>query len=478
VKVTIPEPGGIEQFKFYTGRKGERGTHARLVEQTVNSITLETTVPLPPGTGFTVVVSWPKGLVDEPGFVRRWSWFIRDFLQSSAAGTGLLILVGYYFFTWTKVGRDPQPGPIIPLFSPPENISPAAGRYILKMGFDQKSFAAVLVNMAVKGVIRIEQDKNDYTLYLLTRGVERLTPAELAVRKKLFAEGEVIKLVQKNNGTIRAAISALQKKLRTDLLNIYFKVNRSRLLPGILISIAVVGSIVLSSKDRAATAGISMWLIIWTGGMPPLLARVVNSWRALTVLGRSFGSWKQAIRSTIFFLPFMAGWFVGIFFLLGQVSPLGVVMLVGVVLINVVFAYLLKAPTVAGRKIMDQLEGFRMYLSVAEKDRLNMLNPPEKTPELFERFFPWALALDVEQQWCDQFADLLNQVSTGQQQYSPSWYSSSHSLSRRSFSSALGSSFAASILSSSRAPGSSSGFSSGSGGGSSGGGGGGGGGGW
>jgi|GEM_PF-2339514 hypothetical protein len=32
---------------------------------------------------------------------------------------------------------------------------------------------------------------------------------------------------------------------------------------------------------------------------------------------------------------------------------------------------------------MDEMEGFREYLKVAEEERLNLENPPEKTPELF-----------------------------------------------------------------------------------------------
>ena len=64
----------------------------------------------------------------------------------------------------------------------------------------------------------------------------------------------------------------------------------------------------------------------------------------------------------------------------------------------------MKAPTLAGRKILDQIEGFKLYLSVAEKDRLNLANPPELTPALFEQFLPYALALGVEQKWSEQFS--------------------------------------------------------------------------
>lgn len=477
VTITIPEPGGIDKFQWYTGRAGERYTDARLVERSSESITMETTAPLPPGSGFTVVAAWPKGLVKEPSRIQRGFRFIRYFLSSVAGGIGLLVLVVYYYFSWREVGRDPDSGPIIPIFTPPENISPAAGRFIMKMGFDQKSFAAVLVNMAVKGVLKIEQNDDDYTLHLLTRGVERLTPGELAVRKKLFSGGDSIELKQKNNSVIRAAISGLKKSLRNDLLNIYFKKNRAKLVSGILISLAVLATVVLRSKNVAGAAGITLWLVIWSGGVLALFSQMVNSWRLARVSGSGFAAKKRALGSTLFFLPFFGGLIMGSFILFSEISLSGMIVMFLTILINALFVYLLKAPTLSGRKIMDQLEGLRMYLSVAEKERLNMFNPPEKTPELFEKMLPWALILDVEQQWCEQFADILDKVGSEQQQYHPVWYSSNHGFSSNRFSSALGGSLAATISSSSVAPGSSSGFSSGGGGGSSGGGGGGGGGG-
>jgi uncharacterized membrane protein len=127
---------------------------------------------------------------------------------------------------------------------------------------------------------------------------------------------------------------------------------------------------------------------------------------------------------------------------------------------------------------MDQVEGFKMYLSVAEQDRLNMLNPPEKTPQLFEKYLPYALALNVENEWSEQFAEVLAKAQVDGQPYSPSWYqgSSWNRLGTSGFSDSLGGAFAAAIASSAVAPGSSSG--SGGGGSSGGGGGGGGGSGW
>ena len=131
-----------------------------------------------------------------------------------------------------------------------------------------------------------------------------------------------------------------------------------------------------------------------------------------------------------------------------------------------------------GRKVLDEMAGFRDYLEVAEKNELNLRNPPEKTPQLFESYLPYALALDVDQQWAEKFAGVL---STAQRvdggPYSPIWYNGAWTVSNLTEStSQLSSSLNTAISSSVTPPGSSSG--SGGGGFSGGGGGGGGGGGW
>jgi uncharacterized membrane protein len=140
--------------------------------------------------------------------------------------------------------------------------------------------------------------------------------------------------------------------------------------------------------------------------------------------------------------------------------------------------YFLKAHTVEGRKVVDQIEGFRQYLSVAEEDRLEALNPPEKTPELFERFLPYAVALDVENSWGRRFVGVLAIAAAGHA-VATSWYSGSYDMASDpgGFADHLGGSFAQTIAAAATPPGSSDSGSSGSGGGGSSGGGGGGGGG-
>jgi uncharacterized membrane protein len=141
--------------------------------------------------------------------------------------------------------------------------------------------------------------------------------------------------------------------------------------------------------------------------------------------------------------------------------------------------YLLEAPTPEGRKVMDGIEGLRQYLGVAEEERLQFLNPPEKTPELFEKFLPYAIALDVENTWAKRFVAVLAAAAAAGAAAS-TWYSGAgqyYSVDPVGFAERLGDGLSSTIASASTAPGSSDGGSGGSGGGGSSGGGGGGGGG-
>ncbi len=167
-------------------------------------------------------------------------------------------------------------------------------------------------------------------------------------------------------------------------------------------------------------------------------------------------------------------------FLVSPSPVVPVILIILLVALGILFSWLMKAPTPRGRALMDEAEGFKMYLSVAEKDQLNLMHEPELTVERFEKFLPFAIALGVENQWGRKFENALRQSMQETKTYNPSWYSGTGAVAAAfspvNFTSAMGKSFSSAISSASTPPGSSSG--SGGGGSSGGGGGGGGGGGW
>ena len=58
------------------------------------------------------------------------------------------------------MGKDPACGTIVPLYEPPDNMSPAAMRFLERMGFDDKAFTSAIMGLAAKGYLIIEQDES------------------------------------------------------------------------------------------------------------------------------------------------------------------------------------------------------------------------------------------------------------------------------------------------------------------------------
>jgi uncharacterized membrane protein YgcG len=467
--VDLPPGAKILKDAAYTGYVGEQGKDFT-VSRGDGYIIFKTTRPLAPREGLTIAVAWPKGLVHQPTALEQ--------EPATFMGLGgLVLLLGFYLLAWIRVGRDPARGTIIPLFTPPQGFSPAAVRFVERLGFDDKAFAAAVVDMAVKGALLIQEEGGEYTL-VRQDAAAQLSRGEQKIADRLFAGRQSLKLTNTNHTAIKSGIDALKGYLKTEFEKTYFTTNSMYLVPGIAITLATLASMVLTAMDTAAAGFGSLWLLIWTVVCYFLAVTVYRRWQLALGGGFKLANLIGAVATTIFAGFFFVAEVLGSGLLVSAVSLPAVLVLAAMGLVNALFYHLLKAPTLYGRKIMDQIEGFRMYLSVAEKERLEALNPPEKTPQLFEKYLPYALALGVENQWNQQFAEVLARAGAGGQAYSPTWYSGSSwdRFDSSRFTSDLGGAFAGAIASASTPPGSTSG--SGGGGFSGGGGGGGGGSGW
>ena len=84
------------------------------------------------------------------------------------------------------------------------------------------------------------------------------------------------------------------------------------------------------------------------------------------------------------------------------VSILIVPLFIELVTINWSSWYRMTRPTVEGKRVVDHIEGFRMYLEVADGEILQQVYAPELTPKLFEKYLPYALVLDVENAWSEK----------------------------------------------------------------------------
>ncbi|WP_428560028.1 MAG: DUF2207 domain-containing protein [Solidesulfovibrio sp. DCME] len=467
--VHLPPGAAAGNTAAYTGPTGAKGTDFT-VRNAGDVVFFATTAPLPPGQGLTVAVAFPPGYVTPPSPARR-------LLAAPATVTALggLVAVAVYFgLAWWRLGRDPRAGPVVPLFAPPQGLDAPAARFVRRMGFDDKALAAGLVEMAVGGGVAIDESA-EVTIVSRGKRVFEVGSWQRAVCDALLGPAGVIRLEQANHAAVAAARKALTKALVDRYEGTLFEANTLAFALGAALSLGVMALTAWVAEDRNTAMVFVFWLSGWTFAVAALTLR---AGAALTKARRRPGlrSIATALGLLLFAVPFWIGEVVGATFLTIAVSLPAAVALALIALLNAAFRRLLKAPTPEGRRVMDALEGFRLYLSVGERERLNLLNPPDRTPELFEKYLPYALALDVEVAWAAQFAGMLALAAAAG--YTPSWYTGPGWASGDygDFAGGLGEGFSATISSAATAPGSASG--SGGGGSSGGGGGGGGGGGW
>ncbi|MEO6198570.1 MAG: DUF2207 domain-containing protein [Sphingomicrobium sp.] len=482
VQINLPRPVRFGQRAFYTGPQGSTEQAAHVFEDKPGSITIIADHPLAPYEGMTVAVAFPKGVVAEPSGSQKLRWWIADLLPMLVAGLGLLGITGYLFYAWKRAGRDPRPGTIVPLFAPPDDLTPAAMRYVVEQGLDDRAFAAALIDAGVKGHVRLVEEKgflfmggDKYIEGISTPASVPLGLPEQSAIAALVAPGGRIELDNDNHAKFSAARDALAQAYKTRFEGEVF--NRNYGWVGLALAVWAFGAYLTALAivvAEGATPG-----VIQIG---PLVAIGLAAWLHFLARSKRSGKVGCAINLAAFGLMALAAMLaiatVALALASGRWQPI-VLALLGLPLALSAWLWI-SAPTAAGRALLDRIAGFKQYLSITEAQRLDRMQAPADTLHIFERFLPYAIALGVENRWADRFAGQLAAAAAGSAagQQGFAWYSGSHSpwSDTGGFVSSLGSSLSSSISSASTAPGSSSG--SGGGGSSGGGGGGGGGGGW
>ncbi|EKE06631.1 MAG: hypothetical protein ACD_18C00313G0001, partial [uncultured bacterium] len=123
--------------------------------------------------------------------------------------------------------------------------------------------------------------------------------------------------------------------------------------------------------------------------------------------------------------------------------------------IIILFAQVMSKRTRKGIKAKNYILGLKEYIRVAEKERIKFHNAPEKNPQTFEKFLPYAMVFGLEKEWAKQFEGIYMEE--------PAWYSGSDlaTFSALSFVNELGNFGTVANTSFAQNSGASSGFSSG-----------------
>lgn len=408
--VYYPENAELMAYIAYTGAFGEDGSDYT-AHEIDGGVHFATNRVFGPEQNMTISIGWDKGHLTYPTGWEEFLYWVKTYIVWIIGILGILLGFLFNFRTWYKYGRDPKPGTIIPLFYPPNGMSPAECAYLNNQGRKTKTmFGAQLMNLAIKGYLKIDaDDQGKSTTYVIQRDDKRekaeLNRVESTFLNKLMGSKDQLTI---KKGTYNSRVKSAHDSLISDIDSYQkgkYYVRNAHL----------KGRQFIFPLLTAIAGGIMIWFY---GGLIPVL----------------------------------------------------VVAVILQIAMNVVFARLYEQPTPEGRKVMDDIAGFVMYMKYADKERIRMTNPPTMNFHHFEENLAYAIALGVAEEWAGQFDPVeIEEFRSGHMPYY-------HGLVIASF--ADFSSNLSSTISSAAVPPASSGSSSGGGGFSGGGGGGGGGGGW
>lgn len=327
-------PQAVESSRLSTeSYRGPQGSTTP-AEATVHDggATFEATGLLP-REGLTVVLAFPKGIVAQPTATERATWFFGDIKAAAIGLGGTAILGAALLLLWYVIGRDPKAGPLFPRYEPSEGLSAGAARYVDKMGFDDRCFAAGLLHLGARGYLRVEQRADGFVVTKTDRTIPWLA-GDRPLADALFSGGSRLELSKTYDPAVKNAQESYGAALRRHYGGSMFSRN--------------IGTMLLATL----IAGVIFVATHFHGGSNALLAIVAVA-----------------------------------------------------LLVVLVFAWLvMPAYTLKGRKLRDEIEGLRQYLSVAERASLARMQAPELTPQEFARMLPFALALGVEKTWANRFA--------------------------------------------------------------------------
>jgi len=419
----VPIHAAAASIELPTGVTGVRATAFRgeYGSTTQNRVTVDgssirvSTAGLGFHEGLTVVAGWDPGVVRRPTAVDR----VGDALYGNAPLAIAPLMFAGMFAWWRARGRDPQVAPISPQYEPPAGMTPAELGTLVDGKPDMRDITASIVDLAVRGYLHIEEadtdrflglwSSKDYT-FTLTKPRDAwsaLKPHEQDLLGAMFGGNEFVSLSDLKNKFYKD-LPRLKNRLYDHLVEAGFYTARPDRVRGMYFALAVgVGA-----------------LIAIGGG------RVMDS--------------------------------------LGMQSEAAVIAGIASGLIVGAFGWFMPSRTIRGTRELEKVLGFREFLARVDADRLNRM---VKTPDMFEQFLPFAMALGVESNWAKAFEGSYSQP--------PQWYTGSagvHTFNPGVFTSNLTrmSATAATVMASAPRGSGGSGFSGGSSGGGFGGGGGGG----
>jgi|GraSoiStandDraft_32_1057276.scaffolds.fasta_scaffold52570_2 uncharacterized membrane protein YgcG len=359
-RVLLPEGATGIRVNVFTGAYGSRAQQADS-EIVGNGVEVRTRQPLGYHEGLTIAVAFDKGIVHEPTAFDKAALFLRS---NWPLGLPVVIFVLMFYLWWTR-GRDPRLRPIAAQYEPPDQLTPGEAGTLVDDSADMRDITSTIVDLAVRGYLVIEEHEKDRMLGLFhDKDYNFILKKDRAEWAKLKPHEQVLLNGIFSSGTVGETVSMFSLENR-------FYTNLPGIKNGLLASLVTRGYYRRRPDSvRSAYIGVGVVigaLSIWVGtgiasklGMAPLTFIIAGVLSALVICA--------------------FGWF-------------------------------MPARTEQGARALEGVLGFEDFLNHVESDRFNRMI---KTPQMFEKFLPYAMALGVEKNWSKAFQGIMTQP--------PDWY--------------------------------------------------------
>lgn len=354
VKVQLPKNASKQEvdFKCYVGKINSTTELCKVDFDDKGIIRATAERELEAHEGMTILVHFPVSAVEQPTWLENMFWW----LWENWALLLPVVVLPLLFLLWFTKGRDAKgKGTVIAQYDPPQDVLPTLMGTIIDTKVDLRDITGGIIWLAEQGYLTITRTE----------------------QKKLLTTATDYQL-------------DLLKPINTIPVGIEQQVAQAFFLSG--------NSMTLSSlKNNTTFAG--------------MLNNVKSEAYKQLVTRKYFRSNPNTIR-LLYGIGAVAVAGVLIASAKGDILHIITAVINGVLIFG--FGMIMPAKTKLGAEMKEYILGFKLFLSVTDKERFKFHNAPDKNPKQFMEYLPYAIALGVETQWSDQFKDITIQ--------NPGWY--------------------------------------------------------
>jgi hypothetical protein len=327
--------------------------------------------------------------------------------------TPISVAVYMFWLAWTRA--DPQQGSISVQYEPPNNLTPGECGALVDNAIDLRCITATMTDLSVQGYLTIEQKvmfeatggHTDYIFHLTKPLTElgKLKPHEREVMTSIFMSTNPLLMLSLAVKELEQAHVASGNKMADSIGNKMLSSTLSR-----------VEAKAKEASDQYQALSGARDGVLQSVALSDLqqqqfsmrLPRIRNAIFDRLMAEGYYASRPDRIRinfgvSGVFLglVMAVAGGFLASMTKMEPLTLIGIGAFTGAIVLG--FGFFLPARTRVGMQILVKVLGFREFLVRVEKDQIERL---EKTPELFEKYLPYAMALGVENRWTQTFGNI------------------------------------------------------------------------